>query len=193
VGRTTPAAASLQETDPNGQKTAFSFNPDDTIASKSRPTRSAAASPTSRTRTTATSRSSRQTSRGGEQAGRRVQRTTPGATAEYHQRHPPHQTATWDHNRQPVTFGNTGTATYNSDNSLASSTTGRGVPPAGLLRPAGELINDGKTIHVRRLRRMTASRRRTRADALPNRGHLTRTLTACDTARRRHWPDDAAR
>jgi RHS repeat-associated protein len=135
-----------QESDPNGQKTAYTFNPDNTLATKNLTNPTTGGSVASFVYTyDANFQIATQTftGQGNKQGKQTYTYDNAGHLSTFTQGSNPTQTATWDHNGNRLTFGNTGSSSYNADNSLASTTDPSGVAHPQQYSTRGDLRNDG--------------------------------------------------
>ncbi|HEY4028371.1 MAG TPA: RHS repeat-associated core domain-containing protein, partial [Candidatus Dormibacteraeota bacterium] len=133
------------QTDPNGLKSSYTFNPDSTLGTKSLTDTNGGSvatfsytydgnfQQTSQTFTGEGNRQGRQTYT--YDAAGRLQTFGDGSNSA--------QTATWDHNGNRLTLGTSTSATYNADNSLASSKDAAGTAHPQLYSSRGDLVNDG--------------------------------------------------
>jgi RHS repeat-associated protein len=134
-----------QEVDPNGQRTVYSFNPDDTLASKTL-TNPAGASVASFAYTYDNNfQNTSQTfsGQGGKQGRQAYTYDRAGRLSTFTDGSNPVQTVTWDHDGNRIAFGSTGTATYNPDDTLATIKDASGTVHPQIYSFRGDLINDG--------------------------------------------------
>jgi RHS repeat-associated protein/uncharacterized repeat protein (TIGR01451 family) len=153
-GRTTfgyDAAGRLsQEQDPNNQNTAYTFNPDDTLAVKALTDPAGASVARFSYTYDGDYRTASQTftGQGGKQGNQAYTYDPAGRLSSFTEGVNPTQNVTWDHDGNRLTFGNTGTATYNPDDTLASTTDSSGITHPQIYSFRGDLTNDGCFIHT---------------------------------------------
>jgi RHS repeat-associated protein len=134
-----------QEVDPNGQKTVYAFNPDDTLASRTL-TNPAGANVATFTYTYDSNfQNTSQTfsGQGGKQGRQAYTYDRAGRLSTFTDGSNPVQTVTWDHDGNRKAFGSTGSATYNPDDTLATIKDASGTVHGQLYSFRGDLINDG--------------------------------------------------
>ena len=132
--------------DPNGQKTAFSFNPDDTLASKtlSNPSGSSVAAFNYLYDGNFQITSQTFTGQGNKQGKQAYTYDKAGRLAGFTDGSNPTQQVTFDHDGNRLSVGtNNGSSTYNPDDTLASITDNTGALHPQIYSFRGDLINDG--------------------------------------------------
>jgi RHS repeat-associated protein len=133
-----------QESDPNGQRTSLTFNPDDTLATKNLTNSSGSVASFSYQYDGNLQIASQTFTGQGNKQGKQTYTYDPaGRLLTFTQGSSPTQTATWDHDGNRLTFGGNGSSSYNADNSLASSTDQSGTAHPQRYSARGDLANDG--------------------------------------------------
>jgi RHS repeat-associated protein len=134
-----------QETDPNGQKTGYVFNPDDTLASKTLNDPSSSPVATFTYTYDGNFRNTSQTfsGQGGKQGKQTYTYDMAGRLSSFTDGSSPTQNVTWDHDGNRLSFGSTGSATYNPDDTLASIRDASGTVHPQIYTFRGDLFNDG--------------------------------------------------
>jgi RHS repeat-associated protein len=133
------------QTDPNGLKSGYTFNPDNTLATKSLTDSNGGSVATFSYTYDGNFQQTSQTftGEGNKQGKQTYTYDAAGRLQTFGDGTSPAQTVTWDHNGNRLTLGTSTSATYNGDNSLASSKDAAGTAHPQLYSSRGDLVNDG--------------------------------------------------